>query len=162
MSAQPAIYVLDANLLLRLVAKNHPHHAVARAATKSLRAGGAELRTLPQSLFEFWVVATREVKVNGLGLSAQNAGKLLEILTRLYPPLPDDAALVAVWSNLVVQNGIVGKHAHDSRYIAAMQAHGLTRFLTFDTGFNRYAALGLEIVAPSSALSPAAEAKNGN
>lgn len=85
MSASLAVYILDANLLLRLASKSHPHHMVAHQAVRTLRANGAQLRTIPQAVFEFWVVATRDAKVNGLGLEPAEADVLLSTLLRSHP-----------------------------------------------------------------------------
>lgn len=122
MSPVPSVAILDANLLLRLTSKSHPHHAIAQSATRFLRASGVQLRTVPQAAFEFWVVATRDPKLNGLGLSAADAETVLDALLRIYPVIPDDPALLTYWRQLVAQNGIIGKPAHDARYIVAMQA----------------------------------------
>lgn len=153
----PLTYVLDANLLLRLSAKNHPHHAIAVGAVRTLRMSGAELRTVPQALFEFWVVATREPRLNGLGLNVEDAENLLNVLTHLYPPLADDPSLVTQWRLLIARHGIIGKHAHDVRYIAALKALGFSHFLTFDAAFQRYASEGIVVVDPSNVIPKASE-----
>lgn len=42
-----------------------------------------------------------------------------------------------------------GKPAHDARLVAAMQVHGLTAILTFDSiGFSRYD--GIDVVHPAA------------
>ena len=154
MSVLPPIYVLDNNILVRLADASDADHATAQTAVRTLRATGALLRTLPQTLFEFWVVATRPQARNGLGLSIEDAEVLLDAFSRLYPTMPDDPALVSYWRGLVVQYRVTGKSAHDARYVAAMQAHRLTHLLTFDSDFNRYAAEGITIVNPASVPAP--------
>ena len=58
------IVALDANILLRFVDKTSGQHAVASSALSVLKAQGEVLRTLPQSCYEFWVVATRPKAVS--------------------------------------------------------------------------------------------------
>jgi len=67
------IVVLDANVLLRFADSTAAQHPTASAALSALRAQGDSLRTIPQSLYEFWVVATRPIANNGLGLSITEA-----------------------------------------------------------------------------------------
>jgi len=150
----PTIYVLDANILVRLADTTDAMHSTADKATKALRAGGAVLRTLPQSLFEFWVVATRPREKNGLGLSVSDAENFVDLFVRAYWTIPDDPALLTYWRVLVVRYATLGKQAHDARYVASMQAHGITHLLTFDTDFNRYTAEGITIVDPASVTAP--------
>jgi len=99
---------------------------------------------------EFWVVATRPVGQNGLGLSIPEAASELMRLKSMFPLLPDAPAIYEIWENLVIQYQVSGKPAHDARLVAAMQVHGITAILTFDrTGFSRYS--GIEVVHPADA-----------
>ena len=150
MSVTPTNYVLDANILVRLANASDPDHNTAQAAVKVLRSSGAQLRTLPQTFFEFWVVATRAQGGNGLGLSPVQAEYLVDLFARVYWPIPDDPAMLNCWRRLVVRYGVVGKNGHDARYIASMQAHGLTHILTFDSDFNRYTPEGIAVIHPGS------------
>ena len=103
-----------------------------------------------QNLMELWVVATRPVSQNGLGLSIMEATSELMGLKSIFPLLLDMPAIYRVWESLVIQYQVSGKPAHDARLVAAMQVHGLTSILTFDrTGFSRYA--GIEVVHPADA-----------
>jgi len=97
-----------------------------------------------------WVVATRPVAQNGLGLSVPEATSELTRLKSMFPLLPGTPAIYPAWENLVIRYQVSGKPAHDARLVAAMQVHGLTSILTFDkTGFSRYA--GIEVVHPADA-----------
>ena len=105
---------------------------------------------MPQNFVELWVVATRPVSQNGLGLSIMEAASELTRLKSMFPLLPDTPAIYPVWENLVIQYRVSGKPAHDARLVAAMQVHGLTTILTFDkTGISRYA--GIEVMHPADA-----------
>jgi predicted nucleic acid-binding protein len=141
-------FVLDANILIVLADVNHVHFPATDAAARHLLAIGAPLYTLPQSIFEFWVVATRPQSVNGLGLSVGSADMEVALIVASFPLLIDHAQYVSHWRNLMVKYQVTGKPAHDARYVASMLAHGLTHFLTLDAGFNRYTAEGIVAVDP--------------
>lgn len=125
--------VLDANILLRYADTTAADHPTALAAVAVLRSAGHVLRAVPQAGYEFWVVATRPVANNGLGWPPATADAELASLERLFPVLDDPPGLYAGWRQSVVTHGCRGKPAHDARYVAAMQLHGLTHLLTFNT-----------------------------
>ena len=124
--------LIDTSTLLRTLQPSHPQRETARVAIKSLTARGRELHIVPQNLFEMWVVATRPVAQNGLGLSTTQAAAELMRLKSMFPLLPDTPAIYPVWESLVTQYRVSGKPAHDARLVAAMNVHGLTTILTFD------------------------------
>ncbi|MDQ3813763.1 MAG: type II toxin-antitoxin system VapC family toxin [Armatimonadota bacterium] len=146
------IYILDANLLLRLAEVDHIMHPTAQNAVTSLTASGMLLHTVPQSLFEFWAVATRPETVRGLGFTLEEARASLDQFVLTFPPLADALDLFVRWRRLIEVYGVGGKQGHDARYIAAMQAHGLTHILSFDADFNRYAPEGITVVDPAGVL----------
>jgi len=142
--------LIDTSTLLRTLQPSHPQRETVRVAIKALTARGRELHIVPQNLFELWVVATRPVAQNGLGLSITEATSELMRLKSMFPLLPDTPTIYPVWENLVIQHQVSGKPAHDARLVAAMLVHGLTAILTFDkTGFSRYD--GIEVVQPADA-----------
>jgi len=142
--------LLDTNTLLRTLQPLHPQREMVRVAIKALPARGRDLHIVPQNLFELWVVATRPVSQNGLGLSPPEATSELTRLKSMFPLLPDTPAIYPVWESLVIEYRVTGKPAHDARLVAAMMVHGLTAILTFDkAGFSRYA--GIEVVDPVDA-----------
>ena len=144
--------LLDSNVLLRAAEPSHAQHGIAVAALRALRKAGYDPCVVPQVLYEFWVVATRPIEQNGLGMSAAEAESEV---TRLGPPLfrlfRDERAIYDRWRQLVVPLNITGKNAHDARLVAAMQRHGLTHLLTFNVGdFRRYP--GIQVVQPQSII----------
>ena len=142
--------LIDTSTLLRTLQVRHPQYEAAVQALETLPGRGRELHIVPQNLVELWVVATRPVPQNGLGLSTTEAAAELMRLKRMFPLLPDTPAIFSVWESLVIQYRVSGKPAHDARLVAAIQVHGLTAILTFDrTGFSRYA--GIEVVHPADA-----------
>ncbi len=144
-------YLVDTNILLRFADRAQPLHLIVRAAVRKLRAQGHHLQATTQNFVEFWNVATRPVKQNGFGLSPVEAERLLRVVERLFPLIPDDPAVYPAWRQLVVSYGISGVQVHDARLAAAMQVNAITRFLTLNPAdFARYAPLGIVTVDPSS------------
>ena len=78
--------LVDTSTLLRFLQPLHPQRETARSAIKALGALGHDLHIVPQNLFELWVVATRPVAQNGLGLSIPDAASELK---SMFPLLPD-------------------------------------------------------------------------
>ena len=145
------VYLVDTNILLRFAQRTHPLHSIARAAVRKLRRGRHQLLVTPQNCIEFWNVATRPIDKNGLGLTATDADRLLRLLERLFPTLPDTPALYPEWRRLVVTFGVSGVQVHDARLVAAMKTNGVTHILTFNADdFNRYAGEGIVAVDPAT------------
>jgi predicted nucleic acid-binding protein len=145
--------LLDTNILLRLIQATHPMHALAQGAVAVLRESRMTLRTVPQILFEFWVVATRPIAVNGLGLTTAECQVELANIKALFPVLPDSPALLAQWEALVAAHDCQGKVAHDARLVAAMRTHGITHLLTFNGGdFQRFP--GITVLDPATVVRP--------
>ena len=133
--------VIDTNVLIRLANADDPQHEVANEAVTSLAASGHELRLVPQSVYEFWVVATRpnDPQSNGLGLDAERAGRLLDSFEAIFPLLNDVPTLYRDWRDLVERFDVKGKKAHDARLAAAMSGVNATHLLTFnERDFARY------------------------
>jgi predicted nucleic acid-binding protein len=132
-------YLVDTNVLLRSVQDTHPMYKFSVEAIKILLEEGHILCIIPQNLIEFWVVATRPIEVNGLGLSVVDALKELEELKNCFVLLPDTELIFPIWESLINKYKITGKPAHDVRLVAAMIAHNLTHLLTFNTSdFHRF------------------------
>ena len=145
--------LLDTNIVGRMAEVGHAQHHVAVDAVAALVARGDVPCLVPQVLYEFWVVATRPVAANGLGLTAGQADAELSRLSGLYPLLADSQSLFPEWRRLVAAHSVLGKSAHDARLVAAMLVHGLTHLLTFNTGdFTRYQ--GIIALDPPSVASP--------
>lgn len=76
--------LLDTNVLTRWVNTEDSQHLEAVECLRVLRTSGHIPAIVPQNLYEFWVVATRPIAVNGLGMTSGDAE--LE-LRRFGPPL---------------------------------------------------------------------------
>ncbi len=132
-------FLLDTNILLRLVEPAHPMHAVALDASSALLAAGEAVYIIPQNISEFWNVCTRPVAQNGLGLSPSQTDAEVSRLEPLFSMLLDEPTIYAEWKQLVVQYGVEGVKVHDTRIVAAMKVHGISHLVTFnDQDFKRY------------------------
>jgi predicted nucleic acid-binding protein len=132
-------HLADTNLLLRGAEGGHAMQAPALEALAGLVRSGETVYIAPQNLYEFWVVATRPVERNGLGMTAAEAEAELSRLEAHFPLLNDTPAVYQEWRRLVAAYGVVGVRAHDARLVASMLAHGITHLLTFNVpDFTRY------------------------
>jgi len=144
------LYLVDTNVLLRLAERTHPLHAIARTAIRKLRRSGHQLQITSQNCIEFWNVATRPKDRNGLGLTPSDADRLLRLIERLFPRLPDTPDMYPEWRRLVVAHGVSGVQVHDARLVAVMRTNGVAHILTFNADdFTRYTRIGIVAVSPT-------------
>ena len=137
----------DTNVILRGVQPAHPQHRTARAALRKLAGQGNRVCVASQNLIEFWVVCTRPVASNGLGLTPDRAQRVLASIEAAFVRLQDSDAVYFEWQRLVTVLGVSGKQAHDARLVAAMNVSSMHHILTFDTAdFTRYP--GLTVLDP--------------
>ena len=141
--------LIDTNVLLRSAQRASPQQPLAiRAVAAATETYGA-VYLAAQSVYEFWVVATRPPEHNGMGMEFGEVDRLLEDLTCEAVLLFDSAAAHTIWRRLVVGHRVYGKSAHDARIDAVMIAHGIERILTFDSaGFARFP--GITVIDPQN------------
>jgi len=137
--------LLDANLLLRLTNRHDPEYRRAQRVVFRYRAAEA-LAVAPQSLYEFWAVATRSRDVNGMGMEIERARSWIGNCLRMFPLLPEPAQLVRAWVAIVEKYGIKGFRAHDARYVALMQLQGLDKIMTYNV--RDFAVFPIKIIDP--------------
>jgi predicted nucleic acid-binding protein len=143
--------LVDTNVLLRFANRRDPYHALMRTAIQRLRQAGRQLCITPQNCVEFWNVATRPASRNGFGLTPNDSDRMLRLLERLFPALPEQPATYAEWRQIVVQFNVAGVQVHDARLIAAMRVHTASHILTVNTAdFARYASLGITAIDPAT------------
>ena len=135
-------YLLDTNILLRLVDRAAASHTVAVVALARLLAAGHELYITAQNLIEYWSVATRPLAANGLGWDvARTRGVVADLMSR-FPLLDEMPDVFPRWLQLVSVEGVSGRQVHDARLVAVMAAHGVTHLLTFNVeDFRRYSSI---------------------
>ncbi len=132
-------YLLDSNILLRLIQKNHLQYTISRNAVLTLRQNGEKLCLIPQNFIEFWAVATRPVSSNGLGLTIDRTKSEIRKFKRLFAFNDDESDIFIEWEKLVSNYQTSGKNVHDARIVAAMIKHKISSLLTFNTkDFIRY------------------------
>lgn len=148
--------LVDTNILLRRIRRRDPQYRLTRDAVNRLRADDHRLCVTSQNLVEFWVVCTRPAENNGLGLAPGLVERILTRVERAVVRLPDSDEVYKEWRRLVASHAVSGKTSHDARLVAAMNVHGLSRILTFDTeGFVRYPSI--QAIHPSKVIGPAKE-----
>lgn len=123
---------IDTNIVLRLLNPAAPEHPSVRQALALLEGHGARLVIGLQVLVETWVVATRPLDQNGLGLPATTARQLLELCSQRFTLVLENNTTLGYWLNLVATTPVLGKRAHDARIAALMQSHGITELLTLN------------------------------
>ena len=152
------IILVDANVWLRTSQPDHQQYEEANRATDSLQDGGHVLAVVPQVLYEFWVVATRPGAANGLGYSASRAGADIDDILRVGALYADDSRILPWWNFLVRHHKVLGKKAHDARFVAAMFRHGISHLLTFNAqDFVRFSEVVVIKPADAASFPPATE-----
>lgn len=142
------LILVDANILVYSADPASSFYPASVRATSELRFRGDTPCIVPQSLYEFWVVATRPVANRGLGMTPTQAQAELTSIQRLFPFLADTPSIYPEWERLIVQYAVSGKNGHDTRYVAAMNVHGITHLLTDNKGdFKRFK--NITALAPS-------------
>lgn len=145
-------FLVDTNIVLWLDDTAHAQHVQTRSAVDWLDVNGHDAVIVPQVLYEYWVVATRPVENNGLGLTTAKASQAISDWAAMFQLLRDERGIFGVWHDLVTVHEVKGKNAHDARLVAAMQRHGLSNILTFNSAdFGRFA--GISVYTPADLLS---------
>lgn len=145
-------YLLDTNVLLRDTDQSSAQHETARTALLNLASTAAPLFVASQVLVEFWAVASRPMKENGLSLGAPEIERRIAAYLTAFDFVPDTSAIFDEWRRLANAYAPQGKPTHDARLVAAMKVHGLTHILTFNAkDFRRYeAGENIAVVEPDS------------
>ena len=138
--------LLDTNILTRLSYRLDPEHPAVLSAAETLARQGHTLCLVPQTVYEFWTVATRPANVNGLALSTSEAQHEISTFLDMFEFYPDQPEIFSRWLELVTRYGVSGKPAHDARLAAAYLVHGCDTLLTLNTpDFKRF---GIHVLHP--------------
>lgn len=116
---------------------------------RSLRRKNQRLCLFSQSMMEFWSVCTRPKPphANGLGFSTALAERYLRFAEGFFVVLPDRPEVHGEWRRLVVTHQVVGRQVFDTRLVAGMHVHGVTKILTFNVAdFQRFP--GIDVIHP--------------
>lgn len=147
--------LVDTNVLLRQHEPLNAMHQTANIALQTLTNKGVILCLSPQSLYEFWVVATRPVTARGgFGWSPSQTETELRRLEQTYTLLFTlESAIYREWRRLVSIYSVSGVVAHDARLVAVMKLHGIEEILTFNTkDFARYESENVRVLDPSQVV----------
>lgn len=160
-SCQPCLHIpgslvaflLDTNILLRLGQPSHPMHQEVRRCVRTLFRQKEIIYIVLQVIFEFWVVATRPVAGNGLGLSLESARRMVDRAEFFFRLVLDTPSIYREWLRLIEAHAVSGLPAHDARIVAAMRVHGIERLVTFNTeDFKRYHQKEITVFSPGEVL----------
>lgn len=100
-----------------------------------------------------WWPPDRPPSQNGQGKTPDEALDDLLDFDAEFTLLSDTDDVYREWRRLIAGHKPTGKPAHDARLVAAMQVHGLTHLLTFNTAdFRRYP--GITPVDPAAVVAP--------
>jgi predicted nucleic acid-binding protein len=144
-------YLLDTNVVVRLMEPSAPEHTVVSNAIRKLIREGHMLFLAPQVLTELWVVATRPAEANGFGWSPSKAADVVARVRSRFATLDDGPAAFERWLALVQSAEVCGKRAHDARIAAVMLSHDVTCVLTLNTA-DFETLPGITAVHPASVL----------
>lgn len=134
--------LIDTSILVRLTDTKSLDHPLALQAINKLLAQGEDGILAPQTLVEFWAVATRPIAANGLGLSPALAERERVRYQGIFSLRPDPPGLYDRWVQLVNAYGVSGKQVHDTRLVAFLLEQGIGHVLTFNVpDFARFAAI---------------------
>jgi len=125
-------WMVDSNILIRLVKRDHPAYATVRRAVVDLKRQGVVLCYTLQNMAEFWNASTRPLDRNGFGLSVDEVEENAREIERSFLFLPDNETVYREWRRLVTQYRVSGVQVHDARLAASVLGHGLTHILTFN------------------------------
>jgi hypothetical protein len=103
--------LLDTNVLLRGLNSSHPDHLLIRQSLEELFVAQHDLVVVPQILYEYWVVATRPVSVNGFGLTSDEANANVDRAIGLFHLLLDERGIFylgSLWYQPIRLSGKMG------------------------------------------------------
>jgi len=148
-------YLLDTNILVRLVNATDPSQGLTERAIDKLFDDGERLYVAPQSLIEFWNAATRPAAVNGLGMSLDEALVKIALFQSEFELAEELPQLFPILKTIGTAAKVIGKQIHDARLVAICHLHSIPNILTFNgRHFARFAAIGpgLNIVEPAAVI----------
>jgi predicted nucleic acid-binding protein len=144
-------YLVDTNILLRLVQPDSPDYGTIRQCTDRLWERGADLFYTSQNLAEFWNVCTRPADRNGFGFSVAETDERATLIEAKFSFAADSEATHQEWRKIVVATGVSGIQVHDARMVAAMRVHGIANLLTLNVkDFRRFS--GITVLSPDDVL----------
>jgi predicted nucleic acid-binding protein len=127
--------ILDANILAYAVNADAPQHAASRALLEAARDPSIALYVTSQILCEFYSLITNPRRV-AVASSPTSALRMISAILA-FPGLhvlPTPARAVVGWMELLQRHPVTGGDVFDLQIVATMQANGVQRIYTFNTG----------------------------
>lgn len=141
-------YLADSNLWLRYSQPADPQFPAALHALSAVAQRKDVLHLVPQTVSEYWRVATGTVR-GGFGWTPAQAESRVAALEGRFPLLPDTPDVYQNWRRIVRDFAVSGGQVYDARLVAAMLTHSMTHLVMFNTAdFTRYASLGIVALHP--------------
>lgn len=159
-------WLVDANILARAYPPPSSQHPAVHEAVARLLRHGEELCFCPGIAREFWNLSTRVAtppappcpqcgkgENGGFGLLPGDALSNLELIEENFRFFPEDITVFSDWKSIVHNQQIVGRHVHDSAWIALMHVNQISRFLSLDARLKtRAKTLGIDVITPEEVL----------
>lgn len=134
--------LLDTNVLLAATDEGRPDHVAALSVLNEWPTGGTVLYTSGQIVREYLSVATRLIKLNGLGLSRPDAIANARTLRGRLGLLGESHKVNDRLLELLDDIDCTGKQVHDANVVATMLVHGIDTLVTLNrSDFARFEAL---------------------
>ncbi len=111
--------LVDTSVLVRTLQPHRPLFPLPDRAIRILPARGKKLHIAAQNLIELWVVVTRPLGENGLGMTPAEAATELVRIKNIFLFLPKTPAIYPAWEVLVLEHAVSGKPSHNARLVAA-------------------------------------------
>ena len=136
------VYLVDRNILIRLVKRDHPENALVRKAVNNLKEKVISLAFRLQNMAEFLNASTRPKERNGFGICVKETEDNAREIERSFIFPADNKSVYLEWRPLVTTYRVSGIQVHDARLAAAMFAHQIDSILTFNASdFSRFECL---------------------
>jgi len=131
MSVEPGI--IDANVLVYALDADAPQHAASRALLDAAGDSSTTLYVTSQILCEFYSIVTNARRVPKPRSPADALQAIVGLLAFLHV-LQTPARAVEGWLDLLHRHPVTGGAVFDLQIVATMQANGIDRIYTFNTG----------------------------
>jgi predicted nucleic acid-binding protein len=132
---------LDTNVLVYATVPAAPLHTPAAAVLATAQAAGGELWISRQILREYLAVLSRPQTFTP-PIAAHQLVNEVQAFQALFLIADETAVVTANLLNLISTVPVSGKQVHDANVVATMQAYGIQRLLTHNTGdFARFGSL---------------------
>ena len=93
---------IDTNILLRLADETSNQHELVSRAIAAILTRGDELCFAPQSIVEFWAVASRTREANGLGFALSTVEERVQEFIEDYVLLEENNEVFPNWLALTI------------------------------------------------------------